>query len=466
MQGWRKDMEDAHYFGPLGHYQDVLLFAVFDGHAGTAAALRAARELPERIARQSARWILCEADLMAETGGRTELRKLITNALVAACVEHDEAPIVANSTLPSSEQQSGCTATMVLLTRHNIIFCNLGDSRSILSSAGIPKFSTVDHKPSIPSEERRIAMAGGYVAGGRVCRCLAVSRAFGDYLFKDATMPAAQRMVSPVPDVTVVARERSADEFLVLACDGIFDVLSNAVLCKTVRSLLTSSDLVSDVCSAIIDRCFQRGSTDNMSLGIVQLSGIKDDRTKIDEWFAMSPPEGKPKPPPPSLTGLFVPPDEDEDISAPRNRSHTAPAGQMSATAKKALAAASRASAARVAAAGASAAAEDAQTAAAAASAAAASAAASSSSVGDMTLVDVDQVFEATVVAAVTASADPAPSEGSTPAIAAAAATDGGGGAQAERGPSSPLSPRSLKVVSSPRTRSQSVGGHRYDSFV
>jgi serine/threonine protein phosphatase PrpC len=72
-------------------------------------------------------------------------------------------------------------------------------TRAVLCRNGAAVFVTKDHKPAQPEEVARIESAGGFVASNRVCHCLAVSRAFGDFEFKDAALPPAQCMVSCVP---------------------------------------------------------------------------------------------------------------------------------------------------------------------------------------------------------------------------------------------------------------------------
>ena len=78
----------------------------------------------------------------------------------------------------------GTTACCVLLLRDHYAFCNAGDSRAILVSAGRVVFATADHKPNDSRERTRIYRAGGFVVRGRVRGVLAVARAFGDFAFK------------------------------------------------------------------------------------------------------------------------------------------------------------------------------------------------------------------------------------------------------------------------------------------
>lgn len=144
-------------------------------------------------------------------------------------------------------EDPGSTATTVVVTTTHIVFANLGDSRAFLVRGGRITFVTQDHKPESQLELERIErvctdldvplrpraspvpclrhvaleiaqpgtslavsrdvmcvcvwQAGGFVARNRVCNCLAVSRAFGDHLFKDrSTIKEPEKlMVSPVP---------------------------------------------------------------------------------------------------------------------------------------------------------------------------------------------------------------------------------------------------------------------------
>lgn len=74
---------------------------------------------------------------------------------------------------------------------------------------------------------RAHVQAGGFVAEGRINGSLNLSRALGDMEYKQSRDlgPHAQ-MVTAVPEVRHLPLE-PGDEFLILACDGIWDVLSN-----------------------------------------------------------------------------------------------------------------------------------------------------------------------------------------------------------------------------------------------
>lgn len=181
----------------------------------------------------------------------------------------------ADAALRLIQQQgnSGTTACVVVVTPEWIVCANAGDSRSVMSKLGnrvVPL--SYDHKPDDDAEERRIRAAGGYVAGGRVEGDLAVSRGLGDFRFKtmdvvmkpgpwsslivedDYSDSAAQQenqqkvtrhedqKVSPIPDIIVQHRHKAQDEFIIIACDGIWDVQTNYECVKAVASLFQEGE--------------------------------------------------------------------------------------------------------------------------------------------------------------------------------------------------------------------------------
>ena len=212
----------------------------------------------------------------------------------------------AADTGPSLEEEinSGTTACVVMLTPEYIVCANAGDSRALLARnnrEAIPL--SHDHKPDNTEEARRIRDGGGFVAGGRVEGDLAVSRGLGDFRFKvmDVVMAAekiadgavnyeatsredghrttrgpvtnpSHQKVSPVPELTFVDRLPDKDEFVMIACDGIWDVQTNEVAVQLVANLFAEGE--SDlglICEEVCDCCLGIGSKDNMTTLVVKL---------------------------------------------------------------------------------------------------------------------------------------------------------------------------------------------------
>ncbi|PHJ14747.1 protein phosphatase 2c domain-containing protein, partial [Cystoisospora suis] len=85
----------------------------------------------------------------------------------------------------------------------------------------------------------RIYAAGGYLEMGRVNGNLNLSRALGDLVYKqDSTLPPEKQIVSAVPDVLGIYREYDRDEFLIIGCDGIWELLTSQEIVNYIRRRL------------------------------------------------------------------------------------------------------------------------------------------------------------------------------------------------------------------------------------
>uniref|UniRef100_A0A3Q2Y842 Protein phosphatase 1B n=1 Tax=Hippocampus comes TaxID=109280 RepID=A0A3Q2Y842_HIPCM len=277
MQGWRVEMEDAHtaVVGLPHGLTDWSFFAVYDGHAGSRVANYCSGHLLEHILSGGAEF--------SSGPGSVEGVK---DGIRAGFLKIDEY-MRSFSDLRQGLDRSGSTAVCVLLSPSHLYFINCGDSRAVLSRDNKVGFSTQDHKPCNPREKERIQKAGGSVMIQRVNGSLAVSRALGDYDYKcvDGKGPTEQ-LVSPEPEVCVLERAAEGDEFVVLACDGIWDVMSNEELCEFVRSRLLVCEDLEKVCNAVVDTCLHKGSRDNMSVVLVCLPGapkISEEAVKKEE---------------------------------------------------------------------------------------------------------------------------------------------------------------------------------------
>jgi serine/threonine protein phosphatase PrpC len=117
------------------------------------------------------------------------------------------------------------------VTPTHVICANVGDSRCVVGSmlTGSTTSLTEDHKPKNAEEKVRIENGGGFVMGDRVNGELAMSRALGDFRYKRNTELAThEHPVICIPDVSTHKRSGKKDEILVLACDGVFDVMKNS----------------------------------------------------------------------------------------------------------------------------------------------------------------------------------------------------------------------------------------------
>ncbi|XP_021917119.1 protein phosphatase 1B [Zootermopsis nevadensis] len=258
MQGWRVEMEDAHcaVTGLGEELKDWSFFAVFDGHAGARVSAHCADHLLECIVQTEE--------------FRHDVIKGIRSGFLHLDDRMRELPELA-----SGEDKSGSTAVCALVSPRQVYVANCGDSRAVLCRSGEPVFATLDHKPVLPSEKERILRAGGSVMVQRVNGSLAVSRALGDYEYKNVEgRGPCEQLVSPEPEVFVMDRDEERDEFLVLACDGVWDVMSNEDLCDFVRSRLALTNDLENIANQVIDTCLYKGSRDNLSFVLVTFPGV------------------------------------------------------------------------------------------------------------------------------------------------------------------------------------------------
>ncbi|KAI1374945.1 PP2C-domain-containing protein [Hypoxylon crocopeplum] len=144
--------------------------------------------------------------------------------------------------------------------RQRVLYtANVGDARIILCRAGKALRLSYDHKGSDENEGKRIANAGGLILNNRVNGVLAVTRALGDTYMKD--------LVTGHPYTTETVIQPEVDEFIIIACDGLWDVCSDQDAVDLVRD---EQDPVS-ASKKLVDHALARFSTDNLSCMIVRL---------------------------------------------------------------------------------------------------------------------------------------------------------------------------------------------------
>ncbi|XP_055336337.1 protein phosphatase 1B-like [Paramacrobiotus metropolitanus] len=270
MQGWRAEMEDTHVARiGLGNsnFAGWSFFAVFDGHAGKQVADYAAQNILSTIlgcsefheAASSARTVTEKNDLM---------HLVFAKSFLTLDLQMRRLPGVA-----SGEERSGSTVICALIGPDTIYFSNLGDSRGIAVSNGNLMVVTEDHKPYRTDEQKRIVTAGGSVTMQRINGNLAVSRALGDYDYKNRLDRGPfEQLVSPEPDLYPLPR-RNEDEFIVLACDGVWDVMGSEEFYRFVRYQLQVTSSLDHICSTILDVCLGRGSRDNITVALIVFPG-------------------------------------------------------------------------------------------------------------------------------------------------------------------------------------------------
>ncbi|XP_070555952.1 protein phosphatase 1G-like isoform X2 [Ptychodera flava] len=185
---------------------------------------------------------------------------------------------------------SGCTAVVALMRDNQLIVANAGDSRCIVSRSGKAIDMSLDHKPEDEPERLRIETAGGKVTSdGRVNGGLNLSRAIGDHCYKqNKDLPAEQQMITAFPDIQTL-NLTPQDDFIVIACDGIWNVLSSQETVDFVKERIDKEDMkLSMICEEMFDHCLAPDSLgdgtgcDNMTCIIVRLNHKSQDSSQSE----------------------------------------------------------------------------------------------------------------------------------------------------------------------------------------
>ncbi|CAM9557567.1 unnamed protein product, partial [Discosporangium mesarthrocarpum] len=131
---------------------------------------------------------------------------------------------------------------------------------------------TRDHTPLLPDEMARVIAAGGYVTRGRVNGTLGISRSFGDIMCKDGKGLWEGQQVISQPEQSTFEIEKE-DEFLILACDGLWDVMTNQQAVYYVQRRLLAHRDVQRAARELADKAVI-SSSDNCSCIVVCLNQL------------------------------------------------------------------------------------------------------------------------------------------------------------------------------------------------
>jgi len=277
-------------------------FAIFDGHAGTFAADWCGKKvhlLLEDMIRKNPNSPIPELldqtfTLVDQQLEKLPLKNSGTTAVVAVLRWEDRIPnsqsatgstAIAPATAQAAQGEASDSASVPpeqvesklreSASRQRVLYtANVGDARIILCRNGKALRLSYDHKGGDENEGKRIAGAGGLILNNRVNGVLAVTRALGDAYMKD--------LVTGHPYTTETVIQPDIDEFLILACDGLWDVCSDQEAVDLVRNV-QDPQLASKM---LVDHALARFSTDNLSCMMVRfdptaLSAAQDDKDNL-----------------------------------------------------------------------------------------------------------------------------------------------------------------------------------------
>eukprot|EP00980_Cylindrotheca_fusiformis_P017830 scaffold5649_cov130-Cylindrotheca_fusiformis.AAC.5 len=280
LQGRRSTIEDFHSIHLL---PTVQFYGIFDGHTGNLASKYVASTMFKQLGKRLGG--------LGHVSDRPNWKEQVAQNVSMAFQEiHEGFLEKAISSAPSAMDQSGTTATAVFVTDEAVVVASIGDSRAILSSTdangGMSAFQlTRDHVASDPQERDFVIQRGGSVSssGGidRVNGTLAITRSIGDANL--ATV------LSRSPHVVSMSREeireqcgvkRSIPCFIILASDGLWDVISNQEAIDMVAQVMTAYDATDrlswnnggafqEASEVLAIDAYVRGSNDNIGVCVI-----------------------------------------------------------------------------------------------------------------------------------------------------------------------------------------------------
>lgn len=281
MQGWRSTMEDAHTAELNIDGKNTAFFGVFDGHAGTDVAIYASRYLYKNLSESSSfksgqiekalkeAFLKTDADLRTEAGHAECLK--IRRELQRRDDDDDD---MSDDRESGGLTESGSTAVTCLLMGNDLFCANAGDSRAVLCRDGVAVNLSEDHKPMNEEEKTRIEKAGGFVEDKRVNGTLAVARAIGDFSFKTGSIPPEEQQVTCNPEIKKFSIQPGKDEFMILACDGIWDVVTSQQAVDLVRERLRKDMTIKDILIDLFEQCLSPHPSANEGLGCDNMTAI------------------------------------------------------------------------------------------------------------------------------------------------------------------------------------------------
>ncbi len=291
-------MEDVAYAVPSGPC-GLFYCSVLDGHAGIASAQYLEEHLFDTIYqafKEDAQNSACAVESLDEEGLCCPIG--LTSIMTSSYQKADSKLLEWLKKQPGPEKDSGCTATSVLVDQYRIVVANVGDSRAVLSRTSGHIDLSVEHRvygsgDVVAREAKRIEASGGWVDDGRVCGILAVSRAFGDAAFKGEGLKKMLEdgvrdgyftaefvkdvsfvgdPVISLPDVLEMSVSPE-DEFVIVATDGLWDVVNSKEGCEFVRKDLKKGQSPEQAAERLTTIAERRRTQDNVAVVVIDLKG-------------------------------------------------------------------------------------------------------------------------------------------------------------------------------------------------
>ncbi|CAA7388347.1 unnamed protein product [Spirodela intermedia] len=274
--GPRRYMEDEHiriddlaaHMGSIFRCPTPSAFyGVFDGHGGADAA--------EYVRKHAVRLFFEDVDFPQASQADERFLEEVASSVRRAFLLADDA--LAEDCAVS--RSSGTTALTALVFGRELLVANAGDCRAVLCRKGEAVEMSLDHRPVRAAERRRVEECGGYVDDGYLNGVLSVTRALGDWDMKKPTRGAA---APPSPLIAEPEFRRAEltedDEFLIIGCDGIWDVMTSEHAVAVVRRGLRRHDDPEKSARDLVMEALQLKTFDNLTVIVICFSAEHRER--------------------------------------------------------------------------------------------------------------------------------------------------------------------------------------------
>lgn len=292
---YRAKMEDVHtYVANFAERLDWGYFAIFDGHAGKLTARWCGNNLHGLLEQEILDKEVEPSVSDATPSGLYDMTQLLNDVFVKADQiidkdgtgssgstaavailrwETDDAEDLEDLSTPSPNSKAvDSTSKFDFVPGKNhkrmLYTSNVGDLRIVLCRAGKLYRLSYDHKASDPNEIQRVRDEGGLIVKNRVNGVLAITRSLGDSYIKNLVTG------KPFTTATEITNE---DEFLILACDGVWDVITDQQACRFVQDFFNSQRIEKQpydpslAAKKLCNLALEKATTDNITVMVVRL---------------------------------------------------------------------------------------------------------------------------------------------------------------------------------------------------
>lgn len=236
------------------------LFAVLDGHNGRAAVEFAAHNLPQNILDSVAFKKGNFQEAIQQGISRTEKELLVILKRDAASFEDSNSEDIDFPLLTS-----GVVVCLVLVHEGTIFTANVGDCRAVLCRSNGAVQLTNDHNIHDPVEKERVKP---FISSEGFVRGLMVTRSLGNINVRSLEKCEGQIAEPSLSHFPIC----DSDEFLLVASDGLYEVISNEVAIATVHRAMKRPSFTPDhAAKELVERALARGSCDNICVCLIML---------------------------------------------------------------------------------------------------------------------------------------------------------------------------------------------------